>query len=86
MLFSENKSPKLASPTTQRRPISIIITPESGSVTTPASTPVGDRPRSGSLSPRTSSNIDVEEDEAVLKKRAQVCSFQNVSYTMVRIS
>ena len=74
MLFLENRSPKLASPTTQRRPISIIVTPESGSVTTPASTPTGDRPRSASFSPRTSSNIDVEEDGAVLTKRAQACS------------
>lgn len=74
MLFLESKNPKLPSPTTQRRPISIIITPESGSVPTSASTPTGDRPRSGSFSPRTSSNIDVEEDEAVLTKRAQVCS------------
>ena len=72
-LFLDNKSPKLASPTAQRRPISIIITPEPGSPNPSARTPTGDRPRSGSLnSPRASNNMDVEDDAAVLKKRAQV--------------
>jgi hypothetical protein len=75
-LFLDNKSPKLASPTTQRRPISIIITPESGIPNSPARTPTGDGPRSSSLnSPHTSNNIDDEDDAAVLKKRAQVGHF-----------
>ncbi|CAB4014328.1 guanine nucleotide exchange factor DBS-like isoform X1, partial [Paramuricea clavata] len=71
-LKKDNKSPKLASPTAQRRPISIIITPEPGSPNPSARTPTGDRPRSGSLnSPRASNNMDVEDDAAALKKRAQ---------------
>ncbi|XP_028402827.1 guanine nucleotide exchange factor DBS-like [Dendronephthya gigantea] len=72
-LKKDNKSPKLASPTNQRRPISIVITPDSGSPNLSALTQTEERPRSSSLnSPRTSNNIDVEDDEAVLKKRVQV--------------
>ena len=71
--FLDNKSTKVTSPTTQRRPISIVITPESGNPSQSMITPTGDRPCSNSFnSPRSSNNIDVEDDEAVLTKRSQV--------------
>ena len=70
LINSDTKSPKTTSPIVPRRPISIVITPDPPNV---QSTFTDVESRSGSISsPRNSNNVDVEDDTAILKKRAQV--------------
>ncbi|XP_046852419.1 guanine nucleotide exchange factor DBS-like isoform X2 [Xenia sp. Carnegie-2017] len=66
------KGQKTGSSTTQRGPISIIVTSDSTSTTKSQITP-GERPRSVSVnSPRNSNDFEVEDEAVLVTKRAQV--------------
>lgn len=73
--FLDNKSPKPSSPCASRRPKAIVVSPEPTSAKLSIGSPTipGEFSQSGFVSsPRNSNNIDLEDDNTILKKRAQV--------------